>query len=67
MVQEKSSTMAVSWRRKKNWIGHYSQKACCMREVIEGRMTGKSKGEETIGCAKCVFERIVLCGLKEKG
>src|SRR6218665_3206331 len=68
MVQEERSLMDVIWRRKKNWIGHNTQR----RKPSEGGDRGsddrkKTKGKETIGYAERVSERIVVCGTKEKG
>ena len=37
-----------------------------LREVIESNDRKKTKGKKTIGYAEWVYERIVICGIKEK-
>jgi len=52
---------------EENWIGHILRGESLLKEVIEGRMIGKRPRRKTIGYAKSVSERSVVCGTKEKG
>ena len=48
IVGEKQVMVDVIIQRKKNWIGHVVRGDGLLREVIEGKMDGKSREEDHV-------------------
>ena len=64
MVQEERSLMDVFWRRKKSWISHILS---MLREVTEGRMTGKiPMGRKRLGMLNEFLKESSYAELKRK-
>src|SRR6218665_1039931 len=67
MVQEARSLMDVSWRRRKNWIGHIPRGESLLREAIEGRMIGKRpRGRKQLGMLNEFLKESSYAELKRK-